>query len=66
MLNQIAPYAKAVASLVVAAAAYLTGVLSGDQTLADITVVQWLGLVVFVGAGYGITYAVPNRDKQLP
>lgn len=58
-----APYAKAVVSLIVCAAAYLVGILSGDQTLADVTVVQWLGLVVFLGASYGITYAVPNRPK---
>lgn len=56
--------AKAVASGVVAAAAYLFGVLSGDQTLADVTTVQWIGLVLFVGAAYGITYRVPNVSRQ--
>ena len=58
---KIAPYAKAVASLIVCAAAYLVGILSGDQGLGDVTTVQWLGLVVFVGAAFGITYGVPNR-----
>lgn len=53
--------AKAVAAMIVCAAAYLTGVLAGDQTLADVTTAQWLGLVVFMGSAYGITYALPKR-----
>lgn len=57
----IAPYAKAVVSLVVCAAAYLVGILTGDQSLGDLTTVQWLGLVVFLGASFGVTYGVPNR-----
>lgn len=52
---------KAVAAMVVCAAAYLTGILSGDQGLGDVTTVQWLGLVVFMGGAYGITYALPKR-----
>ena len=57
---------KAVAAAVVCACAYLTGVLSGDQTLADVTTAQWLGLVVFVGAAHGITYFVPKRVGPRP
>jgi len=53
--------AKAVVALIVCAAAYLVGILSGDQNLSDVRTVQWLGLVVFMGGAYGITYAVPNR-----
>lgn len=64
-MDKLKPYAKAVASLVVCAAAYLTGVLTGDQTLADVTFVQWLGLVVFAGGAYGITYRVPNQPKAV-
>lgn len=52
---------KAVLAAVVCAAAYLTGILAGDQGLGDVTTVQWLGLVVFMGGAYGITYAVPKR-----
>lgn len=52
---------KALASAGVCAAAYLAGIVQGDDTLADVTTGQWLGLVVFVGAAYGITYAVPKR-----
>lgn len=56
----VAQALKAVASAVVCAAAYLIGILSGTQGLGDVTFVQWLGLVVFVGAAYGITYRVPG------
>ena len=52
---------KALAAMVVCAAAYLVGILSGDQTLADVTTVQWLGLVVFMGGAYGLTYSTPKR-----
>jgi hypothetical protein len=40
---------------VVALAAYLVGVLPAESGLGDVTVVQWLGAVVFLGASYGIT-----------
>lgn len=58
--------AKAVAAMVVCAAAYLVGILSGDQGLDDVTTAQWLGLVVFMGSAYGITYALPKRVGRTP
>lgn len=60
-LLYLAKVAKAIAAALVCAAAYLVGVLSEDETLGDLTTVQWLGLVVFLGGAYGITWAVPNR-----
>lgn len=64
-MNSILPVvrstAKALVALVVCAAAYLVGILSGDQNLTDVRTVQWLGLIVFMGGAYGITYAIPNR-----
>jgi hypothetical protein len=60
-LAYAAKVAKAIAAAVVCAAAYLVGILSDDQTLGDLTTLQWLGLVVFLGGAYGITWAVPNR-----
>ena len=60
-ITLLATAAKAVAAMVVCAAAYLVGILSGDQGLGDVTTAQWLGLVVFMGSAYGITYAVPKR-----
>ena len=53
--------AKAVAAMIVCAAAYLVGILSGDQDLGDVSFVQWLGLVLFMGGAYGITYRLPKR-----
>lgn len=55
--------AKALAALLVCVGAYMVGVLSGDQTLADLTTAQWFGLVVFAGAAYGITYAAPRGSR---
>lgn len=54
--------AKAVVALVVTAAAYLVGILSETQDLGDVTFVQWLGLVLFMGGAYGITYQVKNKQ----
>lgn len=59
--------AKAVASALVAAAGYLVGVIPATGGFGDVTTVQWLGLVVFLGGAYGITYRVPNRQEpRLP
>lgn len=65
-MKTLATTAKACAALIVCAAAYLTAIVSGDTTLADVTQGQWLGLVVFMGGAYGITYAVPNRSPLRP
>lgn len=54
---------KAVVALIVTAAAYLVGILSGDQDLGDLTFVQWLGLVLFMGAAYGFTYQTRNKEN---
>lgn len=56
--------AKAVASAVVALAAYLVGVVPASGGLADVTTVQWLGAVVFLGGAYGITYGVSNARRE--
>lgn len=63
LLAYAAKVAKAIAAAIVCAAAYLVGILSGDQGLGDLTTVQWLGLVVFLGGAYGITWAVPNARR---
>lgn len=62
MFELFLTYLKAFGSGVMAGAAYLVGVLQGDQGLGDLTTVQWLGLVLFVGASYGLTAAVPNKN----
>lgn len=53
--------AKAVTAALVVACAYLVGVVPADGGLGDVSTAQWLGLIVFMGGAYGITYVVPNR-----
>lgn len=64
-LDFIKHTAKAVVAAVVVAAAYLVGVFPDNvglfAGLGDLTGVQWLGLILFMGGAYGITYAVPNK-----
>ncbi len=55
-MNRLAPYAKAFAAAAVAAATYIVGT---GGNVSDL--VWWAGLVVFVGASFGIVYAVPNK-----
>lgn len=56
--------AKAVAAGVGAAAAYLIGVLPAEGGFADVTLIQWLGLVPVVLAVYGVTWSVPNVPME--
>lgn len=51
---------KAIGGAAVALAAYLIGVIPAAGGFGDVSLVGWLGAIVFLGAGYGITYAVPN------
>jgi hypothetical protein len=60
-MEKLKENAKAVMAVLVTAAAYLTGVLGQEDTLADVSTVQWLGLIVFVGGAYGLTHAVRNK-----
>lgn len=46
---------RGIASGVVSLAAYLVGVVPAEGGLGDVSTVQWLGAVVFLGAAYGIT-----------
>lgn len=57
-------YALAGASVVVTGAAYLVGVLPADGGLGDVTTVQWLGLIVFEGAAFGITQTARNANPE--
>lgn len=59
-MNTLKKYALAVASVAVTGAAYLIGVLPSDGSLADVTTVQWLRLIVFEGAAFGITQTARN------
>ncbi|MCB9377000.1 MAG: hypothetical protein H6515_14190 [Microthrixaceae bacterium] len=59
-MNTVKKYALAVASVAVTGAAYLIGVLPADGGFGDVTTVQWLGLIVFEGAAFGITQKAQN------
>ena len=61
-MNEIKPYLKALSAAVVCAAAYLVGVVPAQGGFGDLTTVQWLGLVVFMGGAYGVTYHVPYQS----
>jgi hypothetical protein len=52
---------RGAASAAVALAAYLYGVLPADANLGDVSTVQWLGAIVFLGSAYGIT-AKASKD----
>lgn len=70
VLNALRPRLKAVAAGLVALATYFAGVVpaksEGLSGFAHLTTAQWLGAVIFVGAAYHITYAVPNLAKKVP
>jgi hypothetical protein len=59
-------YALAAASVAVTGAAYLIGVLPADGGFGDVTTVQWLGLIVFEGAAFGITQRAQNTSPATP
>jgi hypothetical protein len=62
-MSKFANTAKAIASGVVATAAYLAGVVPAEGGFGDLTLAQWLGGVVVLGSAYGITYAVPPAGR---
>lgn len=55
--------AKAIATALVIILTFLTTVLTGHQTLADVTQVQWLLCALLVLGGFGFTYAIPNGPR---
>lgn len=60
MLEKFKWTAKAVAGGVLAALTYLLGVLGGHGHFTDVTTSQWLELVIYVLASYGVVFSVPN------
>lgn len=68
LLRALAASWRVIAALAVTSAAYLVGVIPAEGGFGDVTVVQWLGLVVFLGASFGITQsaqnAVPRQDAD--
>lgn len=58
--------AKALLSVLAVVIAFLTTILSGNQTLADVTFVQWLICAGLVLGTFGFVYAVPNGPRPTP
>lgn len=50
---------------VVGVAIYLTSILSGTEGLGDVTVVEWLGGIIYVAASFGITFATPPNAPKV-
>lgn len=57
--------AKALLSGLAVVITFLTTILTGNQTLADVTFVQWLVCAGLVLATYGFVYKVGNGPKPV-
>lgn len=55
-------YLLAILSGVVVACSYLSTVITGQETLGDLTTNEVLAGIVFVGAGFGITQRAKNSS----
>lgn len=55
--------AKAVSTGLIVVITFLTTILTGNQTLADVTFVQWLVCAGMVLGAYGVVYKVPNGPR---
>lgn len=67
-IDYIAYAKKAFVSLlvgIVGVAGYLLTILSGDDTLSDVSTVQWIGCIVFLAASYGFTFKTENAPKKV-
>lgn len=53
-------YVHSAAAAAVVAASYLMGVIPAEGGFGDVTTVEWLGLVVFMGGAFGIAQSARN------
>ena len=58
----IAKVAKAVAAAIAAAIGGLLLVMSGSDTFADVTTVEWLIVAGQILTVFGVAYEIPNRQ----
>lgn len=65
ILDQLAPYRKSIGAAVLALAAALLTVIPSDGGLGDLTVAQWLTVVVLVLTPAAV-FAVPNDKTADP
>lgn len=57
-------WVRALLLVLIGAATWLVGILPADGDLSDVTFVQWLGLVIFLGALFGIG-VTPQTDPAV-
>lgn len=55
-------YLKAIASGIATAIFVLIGYVQGDENLTDVTVNEWLYVLLAVLLSFGITYYIPNKS----
>lgn len=55
--------AKALLTVLAVVVTFLTTILTGDQTLEDVTFVQWLICLGLVLGAFGVVYNVPNGPR---
>jgi hypothetical protein len=65
IVNYVKDHAKAFGAAIVAVATYLYGVMPAEGGLGDVTTLQWLGAIVFVGGAFGITAGIRNRQPEV-
>ena len=63
MIEKAKPYAKAIVTLLWLIAGALLLVVTGDESFSDVTVAEWLSVIVYVAVGTGLVYATPNVPK---
>jgi hypothetical protein len=63
VLDYVRYVAKAIATAVVIILTYLTSVLADNESLADVTLTEWMWCAIWVLGGFGITYAIPNGPR---
>lgn len=62
-MTPLHPAAKAIAAGVAAVLGSLLLFVTGDETLADVTVGEWIAVGVNVLGAYGIVWVVPNKEQ---
>jgi hypothetical protein len=65
-VSKAATVAKAITGAIVCLAGYLVGVIPAEGGFADVSLVQWLGALVFMGGAYGLVYRIPNAPTNTP
>jgi hypothetical protein len=63
-MTKAATVAKAITGAIVCLAGYLVGVIPAEGGFADVSLLHWLGALVFMGGAYGLVYRIPNAPTD--